>query len=361
MFSRKKYLLRLKRQRSEAQNRPTSGILLDRNEKFVSFSKKINKKLWKKLSNIKLGLYPNLENFYIKLSKWLKIEKEQVFITEGVSGAIKSLIETLTMPGKHNVIFPFPTFAMYPIYSKMFNIKFKKIGYKKNYKLDLKDLKKKIDKKTAIVFIPNPNIPIEGILKMNELVDIAKKCKSTKTFLVIDEVYYPYSNISAIKLIKKFSNVLIMRSFSKSFGLAGIRLGFIIGNKKVIDYVSKTRTGYESNSVSIEIASFFLDNFSEIKNYQKDVKRSLIYLKQKLSQNNIENTGGLNSNYLYINFKNIKKKKYIIEQLRRKSIFVRGNWPKPFDTGILVSGAPLTIIKKFYNTFLKAYKKIENI
>ena len=116
-----------------------------------------------------------------KLSKWLKIEKEQVFITEGVSGAIKSLIETLTMSGKHNVIFPFPTFAMYPIYCKMFNVKFKKATYKKNYKLDLEDLKKKIDRKTAIVFIPNPNIPIEGILNMNELVDLAKKCKLTKT------------------------------------------------------------------------------------------------------------------------------------------------------------------------------------
>ena len=196
---------------------------------------------------------------------------------------------------------------------------------------------------------------------MNELIDIAKKCKSTKTFLVIDEVYYPYSNISAIKLIKKFSNVLIMRSFSKSFGLAGIRLGFLIGSKKIIDYVSKTRTGYESNSVSIEIASFFLDNFSEIKKYQKDVKKGLIYLKRKLFENNIENTGGLNSNYLYINFKSIKKKKYIIEQLRKKSIFVRGNWPKPFNKGLLVSGSTLKIMKRFYNTFLKAYKKIEKI
>ena len=93
---------------------------------FLIFEKTPKEKLWKKLSNIKLGLYPNLENFYIKISKWLKIEKEQVFITEGVSGAIKSLIETLTMSGKHNVIFPFPTFAMYPIYCKMFNVKFKK-------------------------------------------------------------------------------------------------------------------------------------------------------------------------------------------------------------------------------------------
>ena len=356
MFHKKKYLQNLIRKRSEAEKRSLSGLLLDRNERFIKFDSKTNNKLLKKISKVSLGLYPNLNKFYEKLSKWLKIPKNQIFVTEGVSGAIKSLIETLTLPGKHNVIFPYPTFALYPVYCKMFNIKYKKIGYHSNYKLDIEKLKSKIDKKTAIVFLPNPNIPIEGILNLNQIINVAKICKKYSSALVIDEVYYPYGNITALNLIKKFPNIIVMRSFSKSFGLAGTRVGYIVGSEKNINYISKTRTGYETNSISIEIVSFFIDNYQVIKKYQKSVQSGLAYLKDKLSKNNIENNGGLNSNFIFVNLKNNIKKKKIINNLKLKKIYVRGNWPKPFDKGILISGAPLIQMKKFFYNFIKEYK-----
>ena len=63
-------------------------------------------------------------------------EKENIFLTEGVSGAIKNIIECYTLPGKNNIVFPHPTFTMYSIYCKMFNLEQRKIGYTKNYELD---------------------------------------------------------------------------------------------------------------------------------------------------------------------------------------------------------------------------------
>ena len=322
MFFKKKYLLNLKRKRSEAENRSSNGLLLDRNERFVRFNPNINKKLIKKISKIHIGLYPNLNLFYKKISKWLKVSEKQIFITEGVSGAIKSLMESLTLPGKNNVIFPYPTFALYPVYCKMFNLNIKKIGYRKNYELDIEKLKSKIDNKTALVFLPNPNIPIESILNHDQIIDVAKKCKRFNAALVIDEVYYPYGKITAINLIKRYPNIFVMRSFSKAFGLAGIRLGYLIGSKKNIEYVSKIRTGYESNSISIEIASFFMDNNHVIKLYQKNVKEGLKYLKEKFNLLNIENTGGLNSNFIFINLKSVIKKKKITNFLKKNHIYV---------------------------------------
>ena len=147
-----------------------------------------------------------------------------------------------------------------------------------------------------------------------------------------------------------------MRSFSKAFGLAGIRLGYLIGSKKNIEYVSKTRTGYESNSISTEIASFFIDNHKVIKLYQKNVKEGLKYLKEKFNNLKIENTGGLNSNFIFINLKNEIKKKRITNFLKKNNIYVRSSWPKPYHKGILISGAPINILKKFYKIFFKAYK-----
>ena len=99
-----------------------------------------------------------------------------------------------------------------------------------------------------------------------------------------------------------------------------------------------------------------MDNNHVIKLYQKNVKEGLKYLKEKFNLLNIENTGGLNSNFIFINLKSVIKKKKITNFLKKNHIYVRSTWPKPYHKGILISGAPLNILKKFYKIFIKAYK-----
>ena len=169
--------------------------------------------------------------------------------------------------------------------------------------------------------------------------------------LVLDEVYYPFGDITGIDLIKKFLNVLVMRSFSKAFGLAGIRLGYLIGSEEIIVYISKIRTGYVSNSVSIEIASYFMDNFEIILNYVQEVKDGLNYNKNELNLLGIEHNGGEMGNFIFINLKDNNWAKHIIISLRKKNIYVRGEWPAPFDGGFSVTGVPKNVMEKFFNEF----------
>ena len=108
-----------------------------------------------------------MDPFYDKVSQWLGVGKDEIFITEGVSGAIKALIETLTLPGMNNIVFPYPTFALYPVYCQMFDVKPRFISYKHNYELDFEQLTTAINEETSIVFLPNPNMPIEGTIEIN--------------------------------------------------------------------------------------------------------------------------------------------------------------------------------------------------
>ena len=173
--------------------------------------------------------------------------------------------------------------------------------------------------------------------------------------LAIDEVYFPFSSFSAKSLINYYKDTLILQSFSKAFGLAGIRLGYIIGTKKNIDYISKTRTGYETNSLSLAIAEYFIKNYKLVKKYVESVRDGLHYLKNELDKIGVEYNGGINGNYLFINLKSKKISQEIILRLKKDNIYVRGNWPKPFNNGILVSGAPKKIMKVFFICFLKNY------
>ena len=104
-----------------------------------------------KISKLKIGLYPDLDSLYLKISKWLKISKNQILITEGLDGAIRSMFFCYTDP-KSEVIFLNPTFAMYKVYAKMFNVKYKLLNYEKDYKLKIKKIYNLINNKTSIIF-----------------------------------------------------------------------------------------------------------------------------------------------------------------------------------------------------------------
>ena len=159
-------ILNLCRERNYTNRNVLSSILLDRNERTIPFKKEVKQLLSDKINEINLCHYPDLTCFYTKLSNWLNVNEDEIFVTEGVDGAIKTLIGSLTRPGESNVIFPNPTFALYKIYCDMFNVQHITVGYKSDYTLDYENLIYSIDKNTAIVFLPNPNMPIHGITKL---------------------------------------------------------------------------------------------------------------------------------------------------------------------------------------------------
>ncbi|MBN1353229.1 MAG: histidinol-phosphate aminotransferase family protein [Candidatus Omnitrophica bacterium] len=342
----RKHLQNVERKRVGVHPDPGKNILLDRNERVIPYSDKTMRLLCKRISGLRLNLYPDLEVFYDKLSRWLSLNSKEVYITEGVSGAIKSLMETIAEPGKA-IVFPNPTFALYPVYAGMFNLKHKTVGYTADYKLDIAEMKKLIGKETSIVFLPNPNVPIEGTISLKEIKSLAGHCARYGVFLVIDEVYHSFGGPTAMRLARSMDNVFVMRSFSKAFGLPGIRLGFVVGAEKNIEYVSKMRTGYETNTLSAETASFFIDNYNLVERYVKSVKEGLAYLKNEFDHLGLEHNGGNASNFIYVDLGSEAILKRVVKALRERHIYVRGGWPAPYASGFCLTAGPKKIMRHF--------------
>lgn len=353
----KKHLKNLKRTRANVFSSRDDGLYLDRNERVENYSQDVINELLNRISKIYLNKYPELLPFYEKLSNWKNIPIDQIYVTEGVSGAIKCLMETLTKPGD-NIVCPYPTFALYSVYSEMFQLEHRNVGYTQDYFLDKDSLFKSIDENTAIVFLPNPNIPISGTLGVDELKILANRCQETNTFLVVDEVYYPFGGPTAISLINDFENLFVIQSFSKAFGLAGIRLGYLLGSAKNIDYVSKTRTGYETNSISIAVASFFIDNYHLVEDYIIKVREGFEYLKKELDKNGLKYEGGNDANFIYVDLGSADLSVEIVTKLRERKIYIRGGWGGEFAKGVLITGAPKDTLKIFFTEFIKIYKDL---
>ena len=179
-------------------------------------------------------------------------------LTSGIDGGLKTIFETLTKPGD-KICALYPSYGMYEVFSKIFKTKFIKINYNlKSLKLNKKELEKQINKKPRILILPNPNQPIEDYLDQDYLKKITLMCKKNRVILVVDEAYFMFGSQSSINLANKNKNLIILRSFSKSFGLPSIRLGFMISHSENIKFFDLYRLTYESNYLTDSVANYFL-------------------------------------------------------------------------------------------------------
>ena len=322
------------------------GIRLNRNERVDDFPKNLLPKIFSKAQKYDLGKYPDQNLVYLHLSRYLKIKKENLLISSGIDGSIKSIFEIFLRKGD-KIACLHPTYAMYEVYSRVFNVSLVKINYSKNLKLNRKKIYNIIKSGIKVLFIPNPNQPIEDNLNSTELKKIAALCKRYKVLLVIDEAYHMFGVKSASFLIKKFLNVIVLRTLSKSFGLPSIRFGFIISNKKIIDILNSFRLSYESNFLTDHVVIYFLKNINFVNQYIDKVKRGRDYIKSALKKLNIFVNGG-KSNFLLIKFKSKYEYLKVLNALSKNKIYVKGNYNGILENSILFTCGPKKFMKRLF-------------
>ncbi len=344
-------LVDIKRKRGNCDRNIFEDICIDRNERAYPFSEEVKHGILEKIAQCSLSHYPDVEKYYSKLENWVGLDRNCLFITEGVSGAIKMVYEAFGSPGK-NVVIPYPTFALYSIYPNLYNISSRKILYKRDHTINEEEFFEKVDSNTFAVFVANPDMPVEHFFDLSYVRKLAEHLHEKGVLLIIDEVYFSFGAPTAKNLIGEFENLIVLRSFSKAFGLAGIRFGFMMGQQHIIDRISKYRSGYEVSTTNGEIASFFMDHPEIVDDYVSTVKTSLTWLKQKLLAKGFRVYGGNVSNYLFVELGETFLVDSIQTQLKKRNIHIRSGWLPPFDTGITVGGSTQEHMKEFHKNFM---------
>lgn len=329
------------------QSRENFILNLDRNENIRGFNSKQKKKFFNYLLSTKINHYPNLKMTYKKLSKYLNININNLLICEGVSGGIKNILDSLEINSKSEIIIPNPSFALYDIYGKIYGLNVKTFNYTKNFDLNHFQVLRLINKNTQVVFMPIPNIPVEGNVSKKMIVKIASELNKKNILFAIDEVYFPFGNFTFKNLVKRFKNVVIMRSFSKAFGLAGARIGYLISSKTNIRFFKNTKGGYETNILSAKALEFVLENIKYSENYIKDVLSGSSFIKKKLNDLKLKYYGGINGNFIFIEFKTSKIANEIHKKLIKNKVVTRYGFSKLFEKGILVTIGPLREMRIF--------------
>ena len=335
----------------EEKKRLTSRLWLDKNENInLNLFKFIKKNTI--LTKEVLSSYPNLSTTYKKISRYYKISKYSILLSNGSDGVIQNVFQTLIKKNS-KVILPKPTFAMYDVYSKAFDANIFYLNYKLNSQgkiiFDLKKLFKLLKKKPKLLCLPNPDSPSGTIIEKKILKKILYECKKINCYVLIDEAYHLFYKSSQTKNIKYFPNLLIAKSFSKAFGLAGIRAGCLIANSKTILYFKSFKQMYEISHYAAEVLNtiFTKKGLSIIKKSINELKKGKIYFINNLKKLNLKYLLSY-GNFIHVNLG--KNKKKIIKELK-KICYFREN-----DTLLPVEG-----YSRFTLTNKKNFEKILNV
>lgn len=292
---------------------------LDKNEMISNFEKPFLNKIKKKLKSFHINAYPNLNDVYKKLSKFLNFSVENIILTSGSDLAIKNCFE-LFVRKNNEVITLNPTYGMINIYSKLFQARQIKINYEKDLTINPENILNKINKKTSLIVIPNPNSPIGSIMSQTDIIKIILKAKKNNCYVLVDECYYHYYKKTSVNLIKRFNNLIISRSFSK-IGLAGCRIGFLITNKNLRKKLYKFRPFYEITSFSTLLLDEFLNDKNLLIKYAEKAKKGKKFLEKYFNKKDIFYFS-TSANFILIVLNNKIITKRIFKELLKSRILV---------------------------------------
>ncbi|MGE5862935.1 MAG: pyridoxal phosphate-dependent aminotransferase [Nitrososphaerales archaeon] len=301
----------------------SKGLKLDANENLVLKKDFIKKIAIKAIQKEDLRKYPlqQLDNFYLQLSKYTKIDKKNLAIGNGSDQIIDLILSAF---GKEKRVTTFtPTFSYFIDRCQLYSMKIDKIPLLQDNSIDKKKFIQSA-KKSEIIYICSPNNPTGNQFDKELLIDIFKNLDDK--LIILDEAYIDFANYSFFSETVKSQNIIILRTLSKAFGLAGARLGYCIANenfssifKNIIQYP------YAINNISLNIGNEILKNSTyiekTIKIIKKERKRILDYLNK--TNNDELKVFQTDSNFIFFQVSDINKYERILTQLKKDKISVK--------------------------------------
>ncbi len=272
-----------------------------------------------RLLKIDINRYPDQKYSRLRraLAKKLSLREENVIVGNGSDELILYIFITF-MNTNLPIVIPYPTFTMYEKIAPLLNLRVVKVPLiEESWDLPMEDMEKALSE-GAILFLAYPNNPTGNLWNKDKIEKLAAKNRGVT---VIDEAYYEFSGKTMLNLIRKFDNVIILRTFSKAFGIAGARVGYAISNESLISRLEEVRLPFNLSAFSEEIALFLLEKEEWVKSCVEQIIQAREWLYNKLLNSSLLKVYPSQANFLLC--KILINDLNIAELLEKKNIKIR--------------------------------------
>ena len=206
-----------------------------------------------------LNRYPDPHQLELKqrISQIKKVPVENILLGNGSDEILDMIFRVFFEPGQDNIIINTPTFGMFKVLAGINNVGSTEVLMTDDFQLDIVSVKKAVNKDTKAIFICSPNNPTGNVIAERSIMELLE----LDVLVIVDEAYIDFSNTSSWSLrIKDYNNLIVTQTFSKAYGLAGIRLGACFANTEIIELLKKVKMPYNVNVLTQRTAIKYLEN-----------------------------------------------------------------------------------------------------
>jgi histidinol-phosphate aminotransferase len=332
-------------------------IKLSSNENPLGTSPIALKNLKKTVDDIHLYPDPMAYDLSSKLSELYKVFPENLVIGHGSESLLSHIAKVFINPGDE-ILTSEDTFAGFYVAARSSGAKLVMTPLNRNYRYDVKSMRKKINKKTKIIYIANPNNPTGTYITKKEF-DYLMQGVSDEILVILDEAYFEYTyklKDYPDSMHYRYDNVITLRTFSKAYGLAGMRVGYGMAHKKFIDYIKRVKLPFEPSILAQAAAVGGLNDEKFLMQTIKNNEKSYHYVAKFLDKLKIKYIKSV-ANFITIDFKSAKKAENVFQELNKNGIIVRDLKSKRLEKFLRVSLGEFKDMQYFCKTLGKILGK----
>ena len=256
------------------------GLRLDFNENTVACSPRVLEALGR-IAAADLAKYPERGQIEAKVARHLSLDPAAVLLTNGVDEAIHVLCQTY-LDRDDEFLFPTPTYSMYEVYGSCTDATVKTVPSGGDFAFPLDRLLAAITPKTRLIAIASPNSPTGTVASRQQILEILQRAPHAA--VLVDEAYYHFCGQSVIDLVGQAPNLIVARTFSKAYGLAGLRLGMLAASVEVQQWLRTVISPYSVNSLALACLPAALDDEEYLQWYVEEVKTARVEMVESLRQ-----------------------------------------------------------------------------
>lgn len=308
-------------------------IKLNTNENPYPPSPKVIEAIQNELHTTNLRLYPSptMDELRTTIGAYYGLDKANVFVGNGSDEVLAFAFMGLFDPGKP-IRFPQITYSFYPVYAKVFNIDYEEVPLNDDFTLDVE----RFFESVGGVIFPNPNAPTSIYLPLHEIERILEHNKDR--VVIVDEAYVDFAEASAATLINKYDNLLVVQTMSKSRALAGLRVGFALGNNELIKGLIRMKDSFNSYPVD-RLALVGAKAAIEDETYFREITKKIIQTRTWVTEE-LQSLGfkvlPSQTNFVFTTHETYPAER-LYEALRQRNILIRYFKTKPIDNYVRIT------------------------
>ena len=308
-------------ERMRAYHPPLNGRLgklrLDFNENTIGCSLAVCRAL-AGLTPDQVAMYPEYKAAGRRLARHFRVRPEELLLTNGTDDALRLIVDTFVEPDSAIVLVE-PTFAMYRFYAELAGARIVALRYDRAMRFPLERVLRALRRvQPRVLFLANPNNPTGTLLEPPALRRILGA--ASHTLVVVDEAYYEFSGVTVLPWIRRLSNLVVTRTFSKAAGLAGLRLGCVFANRRIAAGLRKAHSPYPVNAAALAAGEAAARDGRSTERYAQEVRRSKRELETALARLGVSHYRGA-ANFVLADFG--RRAPALLGALRRRGILLR--------------------------------------